>query len=781
MREITKEVTFGCLLHDIGKPIYRAGQEVGTHSQAGYSWLKKTETYQDQTGILDCVRWHHAHEIRDASPNEDNICYIAYIADNIASAADRRKTGEAGFQRTLPLQPVFLHMNGEHPGYTLPFGPVDGVLRLPIKGEQQEVTGSDYCTPVEGLRKELNALPPEDAWLNSLLAVLETWTSTMPASTNTGESPDISLFDHLKVTAAAGACICEYLLAGNRTNFKEELFDKEKSFRSEKAFRLYSADLSGIQNFLYTVSTTNALRSLRSRSFFMELIMEHYIDELLTACGLSRANLLYSGGGHCYILLPNTKQAMEAAEGWNRKFNHWLADTFGISLYLADGSTACSADDLTNEPKEFSPYRGMFRRVSAEIAEKKNHRYTADEIRGLNESAAAAEGRECRVCGRSDSLQKADDGSELCPWCALFESLSGNIQKKNIVLVTKESLPGCSFALPSQEGQAFYSFTDVDTARTFMREDDGIIRVYSKNRFYAGLDYSTVLYVGDYASSNNLEDLADASDGVPRLGICRMDVDDLGQAFVSGFESKDADPEEHGKYVTLSRTAAFSRQMSLFFKGYINSVLSGEFGHKQPLNVSIVYSGGDDVFLLGAWDDTVAAAVRIRDAFRHYSCHSLSISAGLAVTDHNYPVRLSAGLAAELEDEAKARPGKNSLALFESGGLHCFDWVEFSEDVLGTKKRALEEFFGIKGNERGMAFLYRLMELLRDTQLNPERKLNLARYAYLLARLEPKGKDAAAAYRKFADRMYEWSLDAENRRRLITAIYLWVYENRKRK
>ena len=54
-------------------------------------------------------------------------------------------------------------------------------------------------------------------------------------------------------------------------------------------------------------------------------------------------------------------------------------------------------------------------------------------------------------------------------------------------------------------------------------------------------------------------------------------------------------------------------------------------------------------------------------------------------------------------------------------------------------------------------------------------------YAYLLARLEPKGKDAAAAYRKFADRMYEWSLDAENRRRLITAIYLWVYENRKRK
>ena len=32
---------------------------------------------------------------------------------------------------------------------------------------------------------------------------------------------------------------------------------------------------------------------MRSRSFFLELAMEHYIDELLNVCGVSRANLLY--------------------------------------------------------------------------------------------------------------------------------------------------------------------------------------------------------------------------------------------------------------------------------------------------------------------------------------------------------------------------------------------------------------------------------------------------------------------------------------------------------
>jgi hypothetical protein len=59
--------------------------------------------------------------------------------------------------------------------------------------------------------------------------------------------------------------------------------------------------------------------------------------------------------------------------------------------------------------------------------------------------------------------------------------------------------------------------------------------------------------------------------------------------------------------VNLFRAAAFSRQMSLFFKYHINGLLQG-------LWVSIVYAGGDDVFLVGAWNHTLQAALRISDA-----------------------------------------------------------------------------------------------------------------------------------------------------------------------
>ena len=135
----------------------------------------------------------------------------------------------------------------------------------------------------------------------------------------TGESPDISLYDHLKITAAVGACISEYLLDQGAADIRTRVFQNEKAFRDEQVFVLYTADLSGIQKFIYTVATQGAQKSLRSRSFFLEMLMEHYADEVLQACGLSRVNLIYSGGGHCYLLLPHTQKSAFGGAGRERQ------------------------------------------------------------------------------------------------------------------------------------------------------------------------------------------------------------------------------------------------------------------------------------------------------------------------------------------------------------------------------------------------------------------------------------------------------------------------------
>ena len=95
--------------------------------------------------------------------------------------------------------------------------------------------------------------------------------------------------------------------------------------------------------------------------------------------------------------------------------------------------------------------------------------------------------------------------------------------------------------------------------------------------------------------------------------------------------------------INLFRAAAFSRQMSLFFKYHINGLLQG-------LWVSIVYAGGDDVFLVGAWNHTLQAALRIQKHLRSYTCGALTISAGIAMFNEHYSIRAAAEQTAALEE-----------------------------------------------------------------------------------------------------------------------------------
>lgn len=782
MNPQTVQATFGCLLHDVGKAVYRAGISDGRHGEAGYRFVRDIDGYGQAKAVLDCIRYHHAAQLRQAK-DCDPLAAIACIADNIAAAADRRQTGdETQFDRYLPLSPVFTHLNGEHPGHTLPPHALDGCLRLPLDGSFR-LSAGDYEQILLTLRRELSALPPQEEWLNSLLSVWESCMSTVPSSTNTGESPDISLYDHSKVTAAVGACISEYLLDRGETDYFTALVQQEQSFRLQQAFLLYSADFSGIQKFIYSVSTRNALKSLRSRSFFLELCMEHYIDELLQLCGLSRANLLYSGGGHCYVLLPNTAAVADTLTRWNRQFNRWLQQQFGTQLFLANAWTPCSGNDLTNTPAEKSPYKELFRRVNRLLEQHKFHRYTAEDLRQLNSTAAYPDGRECKVCGTSANLK-----DDLCPWCKLFVDLSIKIQNKRVLVVSRQPSAADDCTLPALDGGSEYlSLTDQLSARKRLASGEPVARVYTKNVPSTGLTYSTNLYVGDYTASNSMEELAEQSEGVRRISVCRMDVDNLGHAFISGFEQEnEKDPVKRMHYVTLSRTSAFSRQMSLFFKCYINGILEG-------LHVSIVYAGGDDVFLVGAWNDVLEAAQRIQSNFTAFSCGALTLSAGIGIFDDHYPIRLSAEETAALEEAAKHLPGKNAVALFTperkavrdaKGNLlvqpeqgHIYAWDTFRTKVLTEKVGCLQSFFGRDNAEHGNALLYNLLTLLREAEND---RINLARYAYLLARLSPK-KSAPdyPLYKQFSHSMMDWALDAVQRHQLITAIYIYVYQNRK--
>ena len=719
---------------------------------------------------MDCVRYHHSGAVKTANVSSDAICYVTYIADNIASGADRRakETSEGGFVRDISCESVFNIFNGNTSDMVYAPSLLDAGSEIiyPRKSADNiRYSKEFYSGIIDNIMDSMKGIELTREKINSLLLVLEANLSYIPSSTQTGELRDISLFDHLKLTAAAALCIEKYLAASGEKDYRNRLFVNAQKFYDEKAFALYSLDLSGIQSFIYDISSEAALKGLRARSFYLEILLEDIADELLDRLDLCRANVLYTGGGHTYMLLPADNDSLEIIDKFGRELNEWFISTFGNSLYAASGYALCSANDLKNTPD--GSYREIFREVSRKLGDMKRCRYKAADIMKLN-SAKNAGNRECVICHRSDRLA----GNNRCAICSTLIKISDDLLYKEFFAVTNGD-----DGLPLPFGRSLTAH-NAKKIKELMDAPD-YVRSYSKNSQYTGQNIAYRLWVGDHSSAKQFSELVstDGDSGIKRLGVIRADVDNLGNAFVNGFKETGG-----GKYETLSRTSTFSRMLSEFFKLRVNNILKkGEFYISDPSergsrNAAIVYSGGDDLFIVGRWDDIIGFAVDLHNCLDRYSQKTLTVSAGIGIFDEKYPIYAMADQVGKLEDCAKAynNNSKNAVALFDKDNV--YPWDEFIEKVAGEKLSAIKAL--VKNTQHETAMLYKMLELIRTSS----DKLNVARYAYLLARLRPKDtahEDVKAEYASLSEKLYRWIKNAEDRRQLITAIYIYVYCNRK--
>lgn len=768
------KVALGSLLHDVGKIVYRAGVQKN-HSESGYDFLKDEISINDGD-ILDTVLYHHSQLLEKAEIHDNSIAYITYIADNIASASDRREAidGKGGFSRNAPLESIFNLLNDNNKKlYYKPQTLENDDINYPQ--EERLCFDSDFYKRVKSklcdILKTIDFENLSSKYINSVLEIMEGLLTYIPSSTSNKEVADISLFDHSKITSALSSCIYEYLKENNISDYKTTLLRNSKRFYEQKVFLMYSMDISGIQNFIYTINTDKALKTLRARSFYLEIFMETVIDEILLKAELSRANIIYNGGGHCYIILPNTQKVKNIVDNLEQELNQWLIESFGSKLYVAGGYAECSANDLQN--KIDGSYSEIFKTMSRIISQKKMSRYSYNDIIKLNSSSFVG-GRECKVC-----KNLINGKNERCDFCEslinISQRLMDNDEDEFFTIVSKD----CNgVKLP------FGQYLVIDTKDELIdriKNNADYVRSYSKNKLYLGNNISTKLWVGSYHTEDRTDLLAKNSQGIDRIGVLRCDVDNLGYAFVNGFSRKDVGQ----RYVTLSRTATLSRQLSLFFKKHINSILeNGEFsiyGEDKKRQALIVYSGGDDVFIIGEWDDVISLSVDISNRFREYTGGTLSLSAGIGVYDASYPISMSAKETEMLEQMSKdypnkANPLKNAITIFDESGT--YSWNDFENKVIGEKLYTLEQFFS-KTENYGKKFLYNLLFYIR----NCKDKINVARYVYLLSRMEPKDKTKVQEienYNNFSQKLYSWISSEADRKQLTTAIYIYAYLHREK-
>lgn len=717
--------------------------------------------------IYDSILYYAGKITGTAGKEFENI-YIMKLADKISATFARRKTPdfEFTFDESGNLYSIFNILNGNNQSkrYDASVLYEDEKIKF-AKDSVTKPSGEFYKTIKEKLSGKLENASVDMDFINSYLEMLERTTSYIPVSGSGDEKVDISVYEHIKQSIAIGSSLYEYLTENDRIKDQEKLYHSPEEFYKEKSILLYSIDFSGIQSFIYgQYGKEEVLKNLRSRSFYLEILMENVIDELLKSLNLSVANLLYAGGGHAYFILANTEKTKTILADFDADIKAWMQDTFGIDLYIGSGYSECSCNDLQNKPD--GAYSNCFREVSGAVSQNKLRRYGASQIKALNKGKKTDGERECKICHSSYNLNE----NGVCSLCDGFAQLSRSILNSEIFTVVSDKEKGIlpiykNGYLRAKDGEEYIK-TENKTL---------ILRAYSKNGVYKGKDYVKTIYVGDYHNADTLENLVKDGVGIKRLGVLRGDIDNLGKAFVGGFEKNKQ---------TLSKSAAFSRKLTQFFKYDINNILRNPV-YKIPFSdgeaentdrkIAIIYSGGDDVFVVGAWKDIIEFGVDLYNNLKEYTQGTLTVSAGLGIYMPKYPISYMAEKTGELEDCSKKLDGKNAITLFDKN--NSYHWDEFIDKVMGEKFATISEFFSTV-EDKGNSLLYNLLELFR----NRDKKINIARMAYILARLEPSGKvseEEKAVYKNFKEKVYDWMFSESDTKQMITAIYIYSYLIRK--
>ncbi len=630
---------------------------------------------------------------------------IVQQADHYASSSDRSKIKKdelivaaddtkAGWDRfkSVPLDSILesVDLSGGENGsaraatgrlWRMPATPLElsETAIFPRKREDSaaRLSQTAYADLWKGFTSGLGQYRPHSvaALCEALLTRLWTYSSCFPSSTIAHDLPDVSLYDHLKITAAFSACVCQYLLS--QPQYAD--FNAQTDWRideDESPVLLIGADLSGIQAFIYDIASRQASKNLKARSFYLQQTATAVCRYVLNELGLHGGHVLYASGGGFYLLAPNTQRVRSKLGEIRRTIEDRIFEAHRTDLYLSFGNRPLTdrelmAPDRNERSRTLAEAWGQ---LTGKLAEQKRRRYAGPLLKRFNDffmpqdvgggtALDALTGEEIPP-GKIEDWTDRDDDSVATLNRQTFQILELGRRLRSTQMLAQgrqmagTSLTGIVNTFSLEEGRAVpdraeFLFVLNDPARAIEMAGKHpslpvSISFYGGNRYPCHDDADQ--------SPKTFNELAGAPEGkrgeeamqLARLGVLRMDVDSLGQIFQRGLRDRN----------TLSRMATLSRTLDSFFQGYLNTLReTGRTKAGEPFadHTYIIYSGGDDLFIVGRWDVTLELGEQIRRQFGAFSGNnpSLGLSGGLAIVPPKYPISKAADLAAEAEKAAK--------------------------------------------------------------------------------------------------------------------------------
>jgi CRISPR-associated protein Csm1 len=779
----------GALLHDIGKFAQRAGEVLDnedkklaeiccpkniagvpthTHAVLSGSFVRKF-LGKNWAEVENLTLYHHR-----PAKSEDKIIQLADWL-SCGERRDKEPGEEINEVNKEPLISIFsqivIEKINEH------FCPVlslsDGLEKLYPKKQKSEAISQnpedknsfeyqwkEFCKESQLLAKDN---PGFNMLIQRLLSLLEKYTLFIPSSAYK-DKPEISLYHHLKSTSAIATCLYDL-------NLSEEKIDKIISayqYRDEETlqqndFLLVNGDISGIQDFIYSVSSKHALKGLRGRSFYIQLLSETVARCVLDEFNLSLCNLLYCGGGNFLILLPNLTDISERITHLYKKINHnfYVAHQGKIGVVIS-----CLTVSYKDFQLEFS--ESIWKQLGEVSARQKKIRFSNIIDKNIfEEFDEGGEHKGCEICG-----EEMDADSDKCKLCESFELLSLSIKNTNYMEIEKISkmsdinikVKNWSELLESM-GYEYHFLKDKRSSKLIFKIN---------NTDFLSENLIGYRFEAFYSPEGTLGNISEKATGIKKWGALRMDIDNLSKIFSEGLKNK-----------TISRMNMLSHLISLFFSVRVRNIIEEpEYKDKSI----VVYSGGDDLFIIGAWSVLPEIAQKIYYDFREFTCchPKITLSGGIYIAPSDsfpvYKAAKEAGSAEEKAKEAEDKKGnkKDKLTFFDEP-LKWETELKELEKIKDKIVKLLED--ETSGKKMPRSLLTMLYSSWQDKELLKKNRISMVRIWRLLYGLRRlverylKGEDEQTAL--LSDLRDTFIKDTELRENLDIAVRWAEYLTRK--
>ena len=551
----------------------------------------------------------------------------------------------------------------------------DSVLPL----ENYKTSKEEYKSLWEKFVKDFQKLQglDYDEFLLSLNSLLERCWWCIPSATNS--DADISLYQHAKTTAAFSAALYEY--------HKEENSENEISVKTDgKKFLFINGDISGIQKYIFDLRTTSDnAKFLRAKSFQLWALGEIISQYIARQFGVTYANIMTSAGGKFIVLLPNTEKAKKRLEEVQLEIEEYFLREFAGKLtFIVSNGTVAGYKDLQKEN-----VISLINRIGddGDIAKSKKMQKVLKKCGAVLETQYENLQKfgECPKCGIFAARnEEGSDDERQCKSCEKLIEIGGKLVKSAKVVLNSEKL---------------LHFGDM--IKLFEKENENVKFYYSVNDYKPGFPLVTLPYVTPKNKDDELltfENIANLSKGNKKLAMFKADVDNLGLIFTQSL----------GERISFSRYVDLSHQLHYFFSGFYSWFVKNktdQFGEVYKDKIYTVFSGGDDLCVLGTWESVMQFALDFQKELKKFTNNnpSVTISGGIVLVNSKLPVRNIADEAEQNLELSKNNIGKNFVTVFGTTA----SWADY-EKCLDDGKYFAEL---MKKGELSTGVIYKFIDL----------------------------------------------------------------------